>query len=71
MARTPDDKSRSVPYRHQDAARPPRVLAARILALPTREERLQALAEVPEALREIVRKHVEIAWNHPKGRSTP
>lgn len=43
----------------------PREYAARILALRTKEERQQALSEVPEALRELVKKHVQIAWNHP------
>lgn len=45
----------------------PRQYARQILAMPTKEERKAALADVPEHLRELVRTHVEIAWNHPKG----
>lgn len=45
----------------------PRQYARQIKAMQTREERIAALAEVPEQLRELVRTHVEIAWNHPKG----
>lgn len=45
----------------------PRQYARQIKAMQTREERIAALAEVPEHLRELVRTHVEIAWNHPKG----
>ena len=47
--------------------RRPREYAAAIGALPTKEERRAALDEVPEELRALVRKHVEIIWNHPKG----
>lgn len=72
MARSPADNAhRPGPCRREEAAPTPRVWAARILALPSREARLRALAEVPEALRELVRKHVEIAWNHPARRNTP
>ncbi|HGE6960775.1 TPA: hypothetical protein ACGCAQ_001824 [Pseudomonas aeruginosa] len=45
----------------------PRAYARHILALETKQQRQTALAEVPEHLRELTRKHVEIAWNHPKG----
>lgn len=36
----------------------PRMFAAEILALKTREERQLALEKVPEHLRELVRRHV-------------
>ena len=45
----------------------PRQYARQITAMRTREERIAALAEVPEHLRDLVRTHVEIAWNHPRG----
>ncbi|RCH03229.1 hypothetical protein CSC36_1256 [Pseudomonas aeruginosa] len=45
----------------------PREYARQIVALRTIEERRAALERVPEHLRELVRTHVEIAWNHPKG----
>lgn len=45
----------------------PRQYARQITAMRTREERIAALAEVPEHLRALVRTHVEIAWNHPRG----
>lgn len=45
----------------------PRQYAAQIVALPSIDERRAALAQVPEHLRDLVRKHVEITWNHPKG----
>ncbi len=47
----------------------PRQYARQILAMETKEERQAALAEVPEHLRDLVRAHVEIAWNHPGGRT--
>lgn len=46
---------------------PPRAYARRILALDSIEERRAALLNVPEDWRALVRKHVEIVWNHPKG----
>lgn len=52
----------------------PRQYAAQILALRTREERNAALLEVPEEWRDLVKKHCEIAWNHPsrhKRRESP
>lgn len=42
----------------------PRQYAAQIVAMETIDERRAALAQVPEHLRELVRKQVEIAWNH-------
>lgn len=36
----------------------PNELAADIIALPTREERAQALENVPEHWRDLVRRHV-------------
>ncbi|MCY1211809.1 hypothetical protein D9M71_659490 [compost metagenome] len=48
----------------------PRQYARQILAMETQEERRAALAEVPEHLRDLVRAHVEIAWEHPGGRTT-
>lgn len=49
------------------AQTPPRAYARQIIALGSLEERRQALLNVPEDWRALVRKHVEIAWNHPKG----
>lgn len=49
------------------AQTPPRAYSRQILALGSVEERRKALLNVPEAWRALVRKHVEIAWNHPKG----
>ncbi|SEJ28753.1 hypothetical protein SAMN04244579_03794 [Azotobacter beijerinckii] len=69
--RLADNAHRPGPRRSGDAAPTPRAWAARILALRTKEERQQALAEVPEELRELVKKHVEIAWNHPARRNKP
>lgn len=46
---------------------PPRAFARQIIALGSVEERRAALLNVPEDWRELVRKHVEIAWSHPKG----
>lgn len=46
---------------------PPRAYARQIIALGSLEERRQALLNVPEDWRALVRRHVEIAWNHPKG----
>lgn len=46
---------------------PPRAYARQIIALGSVEERRKALLNVPEDWRALVRKHVEIAWNHPKG----
>ena len=40
----------------------PRQYAAHIMTLTTREERLEALAKVPEQCRELTKKHVEIAY---------
>ncbi len=45
----------------------PRQYARQIVALATREERIAALANVPAAVRDLTRRHVENAWNHPKG----
>ena len=45
----------------------PRQYAYQIKAMQTREERIAALDEVPEHLCDLVRTHVETAWNHPKG----
>lgn len=45
----------------------PRQYARQITAMRTREERIAALQEVPEHIRELVRTHVQIAWNHPRG----
>lgn len=44
----------------------PRQYAAQIVALKSKDERRAALAGVPEHLRDLVRTHVEIAWNHPQ-----
>lgn len=49
----------------------PRQYAVQILALRTKEERQQALAGVPEELRELVKEHVESAWNHPARKKKP
>lgn len=40
----------------------PRQYAAHIMTLTTREERLEALAKVPEQYRELTKKHVEITY---------
>ena len=40
----------------------PRQYTAQIMSLTTREERLEALAKVPEQCRELTKKHVEIAY---------
>ena len=40
----------------------PRQYAAHIMTLTTREERLEALAKVPEQCRDLTKKHVEIAY---------
>ncbi|SDJ60232.1 hypothetical protein [Pseudomonas indica] len=45
----------------------PREYARQVLALRTLEERRAALENVPAEWRELVKKHVEIAWNHPRG----
>ena len=50
---------------------PPRAYAAQILQLKTKAERQEALAKVPEEIRDLVKKHVEIAWNHPTRNKTP
>lgn len=47
----------------------PRKYAAQILDMQTIEERRAALAQVPEHLRDLTRTHVEIAWNHPRGKT--
>ena len=47
----------------------PRQLAAEIVALPTREERRAALAEVPEHLREWVALYVTRAWHEGRVRA--
>lgn len=47
-----------------DAPLRPRQYAAQIVALKSKDERRAALAEVPEHLRDLVRKHVENTWNH-------
>lgn len=44
----------------------PRQYAAQIVALKSLDERRAALAQVPEHLRGLVRKHVENTWNHPQ-----
>ncbi|MNR38294.1 hypothetical protein D3C85_1563850 [compost metagenome] len=49
---------------------PPRAYARQIVTLGSIEERRAALLDVPEDWRALVRKHVEIAWNHPKGNKT-
>nr|WP_256836291.1 hypothetical protein [Pseudomonas oleovorans] len=46
--------------------RRPRQYAAAIVALKSKDERRAALAEAPEHLRALVRKHVENTWNHPQ-----
>lgn len=43
----------------------PREYANQIMQFKTRAERNAALQQVPEALRDLVRKHCEITWNHP------
>ena len=40
----------------------PREYAAEIVELNNREERRQALAEVPAELQEMVKTHVQIFW---------
>lgn len=45
----------------------PRQYARQIVGMQTKEQRRSALEEVPEHLRDLVRTHVEIAWNHTKG----
>ena len=47
----------------------PRQYAAQILEMSTIEERRAALLLVPEHLRELTRAHVQIAWNHPRGKT--
>ena len=49
----------------------PRAYAAHILQLKTKAERQEALAQVPEDIRDLVKKYVEIAWNHPARNKTP
>jgi len=46
----------------------PRQYAAHIMTLTTREERLEALAKVPEQHRELTKKHVEIAYDRKRAR---
>lgn len=43
----------------------PREYANQIMQLKTRAERNDALQQVPKELRDLVRKHCEITWNHP------
>ncbi|AYF88643.1 hypothetical protein D6Z43_16365 [Pseudomonas sp. DY-1] len=43
----------------------PRHYAAHIVSLPTLAERRAAFDKVPKEWRELVKKQVEIAWNHP------
>ena len=45
----------------------PRHYARQIVAMPTIEERSAAIENVPAEWRELVKTHVAIAWNHPKG----
>ncbi len=40
----------------------PRHYAESILALKTKEERIKALSEVPEHMQDLVKRHVEIAY---------
>ena len=47
----------------------PRQYARQICSMKTIEERRAALQEVPAHLRDMVKTHVETAWNHPKGNS--
>lgn len=49
----------------------PRAYAVHILQLKTKAERQEALAQVPDNLRGLVKKHVEIVWNHPSRNKTP
>ena len=42
----------------------PRQYAAHILRLETLEERREAFNQVPEHLREMVRKHAQNSWHH-------
>jgi hypothetical protein len=44
----------------------PRQYAAEIVALKTREERAQKLTEVPEHLRDLVKKHVTLFFINKK-----
>ncbi|MDT4866204.1 hypothetical protein FQZ97_1010470 [compost metagenome] len=44
----------------------PRQYADQILRMPTLEERRAALQRVPPEWRDLVKKHAEIAWNHPQ-----
>lgn len=46
----------------------PRDYARQIAAQRTIEERNAALLNVPKEWQDLVKKHVEIAWDHPKGR---
>jgi methylphosphotriester-DNA--protein-cysteine methyltransferase len=50
----------------QSEEKRPRQYAAEIVALKTREERAQKLTEVPEHLRELVKKHVELTFKQRK-----
>lgn len=50
-----------------DHGQRPRHYARQIIGLRSQEERRAALANVPAEWRDLVRTHVEIAWNHPKG----
>jgi hypothetical protein len=45
---------------------PPRVYAQRILAMNTLTARRAALKKVPAHLRELVKRHIEIAWRRRK-----
>ena len=43
----------------------PREYARQIIAMRTREERNNALLEVPAHLRELTKRHCLNAWSHP------
>ncbi len=54
----------------------PRQFARDILAMPDRDDRRAALERVPKIYRDLVRKHVEIAYNQKRflnrhGRAKP
>lgn len=43
----------------------PREFARQIIAMGTREQRNAALLEVPEHLRDLVKRHCLNSWGHP------
>lgn len=59
-------KKYSATYSRISRGKWPRVYAAEICELKTKKERLDALQNVPEDIRELVKKHVEIFFDRKK-----